>query len=188
MLTILIGFFTVVLVLICAYVVLIVLMQRASTNAGLGSALGGGAMESALGGGASNVLTRGTVLGAALFFSLAFILYLGHMANYEGDIRPSASLLDADMIAPAVEEEAAPSALQGSLTETNDAAAPADAQPLIQTTITDSADAATKAVTPEVTTESDIKEEAPATEQPAAEAASTTESPTQEEQADASAE
>lgn len=155
MLTILIGFFTVVLVLICAYVVLIVLMQKASSNAGLGSALGGGAMESALGGGASNILTRGTVWGAVLFFSLAFALYLGHMAAYEGDIRPSASLLDADAIAPAEAEAAAPSALQGSLTETNDTAAPVEAQPLIQSTIVDSAD--TKA-TPEVSTEEDFSE------------------------------
>ncbi|QYY34851.1 preprotein translocase subunit SecG [Ruficoccus sp. ZRK36] len=80
---IILGFFTVVLILICGFITLIVLMQRASTNAGMGASLGGGAAESALGGGASNVLVRGTIIGAALFFIVAFGLYLGFMANYD---------------------------------------------------------------------------------------------------------
>lgn len=77
------GFFTVVLILICGFITLIVLMQRASANAGMGASLGGGAAESALGGGASNVLVRGTIIGAALFFIVSFGLYLGYMANYD---------------------------------------------------------------------------------------------------------
>lgn len=105
-----------VLILVCAFVILIVLMQRASSNAGLGSALGGGAMESALGGGASNVLTKGTVLGASLFFLIAFGLYLGHMAAYEGEVRPSGTLPSLEALAP---EEAGTSALRGALTGTD---------------------------------------------------------------------
>lgn len=77
------GFFTVVLILICGFITLIVLMQRASANAGMGASLGGGAAESALGGGASNVLVRGTIIGAALFFIVSFGLYLGYMASYD---------------------------------------------------------------------------------------------------------
>ncbi|MEM9226579.1 MAG: preprotein translocase subunit SecG [Verrucomicrobiota bacterium] len=80
---IILGIVTVVLIIVCAFITLIVLMQRASSNAGLGASLGGGAAESALGGGASNVLVKGTIIGAILFFVLSFGLYLGHMANYE---------------------------------------------------------------------------------------------------------
>ncbi len=83
--SIIIGFFTVVLLLVCGYITLIVLMQRASSNAGLGASLGGGAAESALGGGANNVLVKGTIIGAVLFFVLSFALYLGHLANYDAD-------------------------------------------------------------------------------------------------------
>lgn len=115
MTTILIGFFTMILVLISAFCMLIILMQRASSNAGLGSALGGGAAESAFGGGASSVLTRGTVYGSAAFFVVAFGLYLAHMSAYEGEIQSGATLLKAEAIA--VEEESAgPSALEGALT------------------------------------------------------------------------
>ncbi len=96
------GFFTVVLILICGFITLIVLMQRASANSGMGAALGGGAAESALGGGASNVLVKGTIIGAALFFILSFGLYLGYMANYDaaqlqkGAALPGMSEMEAD--------------------------------------------------------------------------------------------
>lgn len=83
MTAILIGFFTVVLVLVSAFLILVVLMQRASSNSGMGSALGGGAAESALGGEAGNVLTRATIIGAVLFFALAFGLYLAHMSSMD---------------------------------------------------------------------------------------------------------
>lgn len=72
-----------ILVLVSAFLVLVVLMQRASSNSGMGSALGGGAAESALGGEAGNVLSRATIGGAVLFFVLAFALYLAHMASLD---------------------------------------------------------------------------------------------------------
>jgi len=77
---VLIGLFTVILVLISIFVVLVVLMQRASSNAGMGSALGGGAAESAFGGETGNVLTKATIYGVAAFFVIALGLYLGQMA------------------------------------------------------------------------------------------------------------
>lgn len=83
MTAIFIGFFTVILILVSAFLVLVVLMQRASSNSGMGSALGGGAAESALGGEAGNVLTRATIIGAVLFFVLAFGLYLAHMSSMD---------------------------------------------------------------------------------------------------------
>lgn len=83
MANILIGFFTVALLLLCAFIVLIILMQRPSANAGMGSALGGGAAESAFGGQTANVLTRATIMGAAAFFILCFVLYIAHMARID---------------------------------------------------------------------------------------------------------
>lgn len=82
---ILLGLFTVVLILVSAFLVLIILMQRASSNSGMGSALGGGAAESALGGEAGNVLTKLTVKASVVFFVVAFGLYLGHLARYDAN-------------------------------------------------------------------------------------------------------
>jgi preprotein translocase subunit SecG len=74
-------FFTAVLILISGFVVLVILMQRPSANAGLGSALGGGAAESALGAQAGDILTKITMYGCVAFFITAFGLYLGFMAT-----------------------------------------------------------------------------------------------------------
>lgn len=76
------GLLTLLLILVSGYLILIILMQRAS-SAGMGSAMGGGAAESALGAGAGNVLTKGTIIGAAAFFILCFSLYLGLLAQAE---------------------------------------------------------------------------------------------------------
>ncbi len=78
--SVLIVFFTTVLLLLSAFVVLIILMQKPSANAGMGSALGGGAAEQAFGGDAANVLTRTTVYAIIGFFVLAFLLYLGNLS------------------------------------------------------------------------------------------------------------
>jgi len=79
--SILILISTVILVLVSAFIVLIVLMQRPSANSGMGSALGGGAAESAFGAQTGNILTRATIVGCVAFFLLAFCLYLGHMSG-----------------------------------------------------------------------------------------------------------
>ena len=81
----LIGILTILLILVSLFLVLVILMQRASANSGMGSALGGGATESALGGDASNVLTKVTVRGVVIFFSVAFILFLLNMYRYDKD-------------------------------------------------------------------------------------------------------
>jgi len=77
MVTFLIALFSVILILTCLFVVLLVLMQKPSSNAGMGAALGGGAAEQAFGGEASNVLTRGTIYAIIAFFLISFGLYLG---------------------------------------------------------------------------------------------------------------
>ncbi len=82
--TFLLGLFTVVLLIMSVFIVLIVLMQRASSNAGMGSALGGGAAEAAFGGGSANVLSRFTIAGMTIFFVITFLMYLGYMAKVDG--------------------------------------------------------------------------------------------------------
>ncbi|MGF1482809.1 MAG: preprotein translocase subunit SecG [Opitutales bacterium] len=80
-LTILTALLTLGLILVCAFMVIVILMQRASSNAGLGSALGGGAAESAFGGATSNVLIRATVTAAVIFFVLAYALHLLYLGT-----------------------------------------------------------------------------------------------------------
>ena len=67
-----ISFFSILLLLLSLFLVLIILIQRASTQAGLGTAFGGGFTESAFGAQAGNVLTRSTILACSIFFILSF--------------------------------------------------------------------------------------------------------------------
>ena len=97
MVTFLIALFSVILVLTCFFVVMLVLMQKPSSNAGMGAALGGGAAEQAFGGEATNVLTRGTIYAIIAFFLISFGLYLGSLyasGDRERDEEGEASLRD----------------------------------------------------------------------------------------------
>ncbi|WP_309397474.1 preprotein translocase subunit SecG [Cerasicoccus maritimus] len=94
------GLLTLLLILVSGYLILIILMQRAS-SAGMGSAMGGGAAESALGAGAGNVLTKGTIIGAVAFFILCFGLYLGNLAVAEEG--GPANTLPVEIAAPGTE-------------------------------------------------------------------------------------
>jgi preprotein translocase subunit SecG len=76
MVNILITFLTFVLILVSIFMVLVILMQRASANAGLGSAFGGGAAESAFGAETTNILTRLTRWSAFAFFGISLVLYV----------------------------------------------------------------------------------------------------------------
>jgi preprotein translocase subunit SecG len=73
----LIGFGIVALVVLCLFIILIILMQRPSANAGMGSALGGGAAEQAFGAETGNLLTKATVWATFAFFVISFTLFLG---------------------------------------------------------------------------------------------------------------
>lgn len=77
--SILIGIFTFILVLISLFLVLLVLMQKAKNDGGMGAALGGGAAEATFGADTGNVLTKATINAAVAFFILSFALYLGHI-------------------------------------------------------------------------------------------------------------
>ena len=84
------------LFLVCVLVVLVILMQRPSANAGMGSALGGGAAETVFGGESANVLSKMTTTLTVILFVLSFGLYLGFVARE----KPSAKALDVKATAP----------------------------------------------------------------------------------------
>ncbi|MBL9216196.1 MAG: preprotein translocase subunit SecG [Opitutaceae bacterium] len=77
--SLLIGILTFILILTSVFLVLVVLMQRAKTDGGMGAAMGGGSMESAFGAETNNVLTGATIKAAIVFFVISFALYLAHI-------------------------------------------------------------------------------------------------------------
>lgn len=105
MLSFILTFFLVVLVLVALFMVLLVLMQRGSSQGGLGTAFGGGAAESAFGAETSNILTKATIGAAILFFVLSLGLYLGYVARTTGEESERAAGEDA--ITAAAEQAAA---------------------------------------------------------------------------------
>lgn len=112
--SVLIGIFTVILLITCVFLVFVVLMQRPSTGSGLGGSMGGGAAESIFGGESSNVLTRWTIYGAVAFFALTFILYLAFMARYESKVAAGDV---GDLPSFAVPAETSSQPKEGSLTQ-----------------------------------------------------------------------
>lgn len=93
MITFLLSIFTLALILISLFLIFVVLLQRADTNAGLGTAFGGGMAESTFGSDAGNVLTKSTRWAVAIFFLICIGLYLGYIRgagkpNVAGDSLP----------------------------------------------------------------------------------------------------
>ena len=76
---ILLGILTFVLIVTSVFLVLVVLMQKAKNDGGLGAAMGGGMAEAAFGADTTNVLSKATINASILFFVLAFALYLGRI-------------------------------------------------------------------------------------------------------------
>ncbi|TVP81100.1 MAG: preprotein translocase subunit SecG [Puniceicoccaceae bacterium] len=111
--TLLISLLTLALLVISAFVVMIVLMQRTSQSGGMGAALGGGAAESAFGSETNSILTKGTIYGIISFFLVAlglYLLYQSEAADRMQDVDMS-TLISGEQVAPAVEtvEEASES-------------------------------------------------------------------------------
>ncbi len=120
-----IGVLTVILVLTSLFLVLIVLMQRAKSDGGMGAAMGGSATESAFGADTTNVLSGATIKAAIVFFVVSFVLYLANIRiakhHEEGDTKlPS-------VVAPAVTPKPAPAPLTAPSTQPT-TPAPADAK------------------------------------------------------------
>ena len=76
---ILLGILTFVLIVTSVFLVLVVLMQKAKNDGGLGAAMGGGMAEAAFGADTTNVLSKATINASILVFVLAFALYLGRI-------------------------------------------------------------------------------------------------------------
>ena len=80
------GFLTFVLVLDCAFLVLLVLLQLPKKEAGAGTAFGGGATDVLFSAGTGNVLTKATTYSAGIFLGLCLILAImnNHMHGAAG--------------------------------------------------------------------------------------------------------
>ena len=102
MISIVIGVLTVILVLTSLFLVMIVLMQRAKTDGGIGAAMAGGATESAFGAETNNVLSGATIKAAIVFFVLSFGLFLANIYQSKNRAADDSAL-------PAVSAPAAPS-------------------------------------------------------------------------------
>ena len=77
--SLIIAIFTFILILVSLAMVLLVLMQKAKNDGGMGAALGGGAAEATFGADTGNILTGATIKAAIAFFVLSLTLYLGHI-------------------------------------------------------------------------------------------------------------
>jgi preprotein translocase subunit SecG len=91
---ILLGILTFILIVTSIFLVLVVLMQKAKNDGGLGAAMGGGMAEAAFGADTTNVLSKFTINAAITFFVLTFALYLGRIyqrthATATGDSLPT---------------------------------------------------------------------------------------------------
>ena len=81
----LIGLLTVVLVLNCALLILLVLIQLPKKDAGAGLAFGGAATDALFGAGTGNVLTKVTKYATVVFFLLAMVLSVMQSKYYHSD-------------------------------------------------------------------------------------------------------
>ncbi len=101
----LIALFTVFLLLVSLFMILIILMQKAKSDGGLGAAMGGGAAESAFGAETNTVLRKATIYCSVVFFVLSFGIYLAHQhQRYQAGI-PQRGL---DEITPVEEADQPP--------------------------------------------------------------------------------
>lgn len=111
--SILIGIFTFVLILVSIFLILVVLAQKAKNDGGMGAAMGGGMAEATFGAETGNVLTKATINASIAFFVLSFGLYLGYIyqrshAKPAGDVLPTIAVPAALPAAPAEAAGAAP--------------------------------------------------------------------------------
>lgn len=79
---ILLGILTFVLILVSVFIILVVLMQRAKSDGGMGAAMGGGMAEATFGADTGNVLSKATINAAIALFVLSIVLYLGRIYQH----------------------------------------------------------------------------------------------------------
>jgi preprotein translocase subunit SecG len=93
MMTIFLGFLTVVMVLNSAFLILLVLIQLPKKEAGAGIAFGGSATETLFGAGTGTVLTKATKYSAGLFMGLSLLLAIANSHAY----RKTSTTLDEEL-------------------------------------------------------------------------------------------
>jgi preprotein translocase subunit SecG len=95
------------LIIVSLFLILVVLMQRANSDGGLGTAFGSTITESAFGTEAGNVMTKITRITFIVFFAVAFILYLAILAEQNHKATPQKSLFESEAAAETQVEKAA---------------------------------------------------------------------------------
>ncbi len=126
-LSISINLLLVIFVVVCLLMTLLILMQRPKQE-GLGAAFGGGVTDQVFGARTTNVLQRGTVYLASLFFMLALTLavLIGHQNKKTSMLAPETTAEVVEEEAPAaVQEELKPKSLSEELP--SEETAPSDA-------------------------------------------------------------
>jgi preprotein translocase subunit SecG len=82
-----VGILTFFLVINCALLILLILIQLPKKDAGAGMAFGGAAADALFGAGSGNVLTKVTKYSTIIFFGLALILgYLQNQVHDQGNV------------------------------------------------------------------------------------------------------
>ena len=87
---IILGILTGVLVLVSVFLILVVLMQKAKSDGGMGAAMGGGMAEATFGADTTNVLSKATINAAIVFFILGCGLFLGRIYQHKHGTTTSA--------------------------------------------------------------------------------------------------
>jgi len=82
-----VGILTFFLVINCALLILLILIQLPKKDAGAGMAFGGAAADALFGAGSGNVLTKVTKYSTIIFFGLALLLgYLQNRVHDQGNV------------------------------------------------------------------------------------------------------
>jgi len=90
--SVLLSILTFVLILVSLFLILVILMQKAKSDGGMGAAMGGGMAEATFGADTGNVLSKATINAAILFFILSFGVYLGWIFQLKHGTRTGAAL------------------------------------------------------------------------------------------------
>jgi preprotein translocase subunit SecG len=103
--SIVIWFFTFVLILDCLILVLLILIQLPKKEAGMGQAFGGGATDALFGAGSGTALTKMTKYVAAAFFALTLVISMVYGHQNRSRLADSRNILTAEdklsVVAPA---------------------------------------------------------------------------------------
>jgi preprotein translocase subunit SecG len=123
--SVLLAIFTFVLILVSLFLILVVLMQKAKSDGGMGSAMGGGMAEATFGADTGNVLSKATINAAIIFFVLGFALYLGSIYHYKHGSKSGGALPTIAVPLPAVPMPASAPAAAAPVAPLTPAPAPA---------------------------------------------------------------